>query len=84
MMRAAISPLEAPFLRTMLEAMSAPATVDEVLAAAEAAEICLDVRGVLESQRAGSRFTFEAPSALITVVRGRGGWMLDSVEAVPA
>lgn len=80
MMRAAISPLEAPFLRTLLEAMPAPATVDEVLAAAEAAEIRLDAQGVLESRRPGASFTFEAPFALITVVRGRGGWMLDSVE----
>lgn len=83
-MLATIDAPEAPFLGTMLSAMPALVTTDEVLAAAEAAEICLDVRRVPEAQRPGHRFTFEAADAFITVERTASGWALDAVEEAAA
>ncbi|GAA2570513.1 hypothetical protein GCM10009862_06640 [Microbacterium binotii] len=81
-MLATIDSAEAPFLGMMLHSMPALVTTDEVLAAAEAAELCLDVRGVPEAQRPGHRFTFEAADAVITVERTVSGWALDAVEEV--
>lgn len=81
-MRATIDPAEAPFLGTMLSAMPALVTTDEVLAAAEAAELCLDMRDVPEAERPGSRFTFEATDAFVTVERTATGWSLVAVEEV--
>lgn len=80
MMLATIDSAEALFLSTMLSTMPALVTTDEVLAAAEAAEICLDVRAVPDAERPGHRFTFEAADALITVERTATGWSLDAVE----
>lgn len=80
MTAATIDSAEAPFLSTMLRAMPALVTTDEVLAAAEAAELRLDVRAVPEAQRPGHRFTFEAADAFITVERTATGWSLDAVE----
>lgn len=77
-----IDAAEAPFLRTMLDTMPALVTTDEVLAAAEAGEICLDTRGVPEALRIGARFTFEAAYALVTVERTRDGWVLNAVKEV--
>lgn len=81
-MRATLDALEAPFLSTMLHTMPALVTTDEVLAAAEAAEVMLDVRGIPEAERPGHRFTLEAADALITVQRTATGWALDAVEEV--
>lgn len=81
-MRATLDALEAPFLGTLLSAMPALVTTDEVLAAAEAAEVMLDVRGVAEAERPGHRFTLEAADAFITVQRTVSGWSLDAIEEV--
>lgn len=81
-MLATIDAADAPFLGTLLSAMPALVTTDEVLAAAEAAELRLDVRSVPEAERPGHRFTFEAADALITVERTTTGWSLDAVETV--
>lgn len=81
-MRATLDALEAPFLSTILDAMPALVTTDEVLAAAEAGEVMLAVRGIPEAERPGHRFTLEAADALITVQRIATGWSLDAVEEV--
>ena len=81
-MLATIDAADAPFLGTLLSAMPVIVTTDEVLAAAEAAELRLDVRGVPVAERPGHRFTFEAADAFITVERTTTGWALDAVEEV--
>lgn len=82
MTAATLNLAEAPFLRTILDAMPALVTTDEVLAAADTAEVMLDVRGIPEAERPGHRFTLEAAGALITVQRTVTGWSLDAVEEV--
>lgn len=81
-MLATFDSAEAPFLSTMLSAVPALVTTDEVLAAAEAGEVMLDVRGIPEVERPGHRFTLEASDAFITVERTATGWSLDAVEQV--
>ncbi|MEZ3155946.1 hypothetical protein AB1K56_03375 [Microbacterium sp. BWR-S6Y] len=75
-----ISEAEAPFLRALLGSMPALVTTDDVLAAAETAEIMLEARGIPEVQRPGHRITLEAAHAFVTLVRGRSGWTLDRIE----